>query len=204
MRRQPRPPPAKGESNNPQGAWKSLCGLQKSMGRIHRDPSGDRKIVRRRDRSSGRRLVRVNGEAELEEACEGSRSKKVRCKRDAVRAASRGCCSGEEPEPRRWNAFGDRTARRLKQAARARFYGEIGRGPTKDGTRQPRREIRGATRHGPDGHERERSLSVGAALSAERRGGSATNGGGEARRRHSGARERRPVAPNEEAEATRG
>jgi hypothetical protein len=71
----------------------------------------------------------------LEEACEGSRSKKVRCKRDAVRAASRGCCCGEEPKPHRWNAFGDRTARRLKQATRARSHGEIGRDPTKDGAR---------------------------------------------------------------------
>jgi hypothetical protein len=121
------------------------------------DRSGGRKVIRRRDRSSGRRLVRVNGEAMLGEACEGSRSKKVRCKRDAVRAASRGCCFGEEPKPHRWNAFGDRTARSLKQATRARSHGEIGREPDESRGTALRREIRGATRHGVDGDERERS-----------------------------------------------
>lgn len=99
----------------------------------------------------------MNGEVELEEACEGSRSKKVRCKRDAVRAASRGCCCGEEPKPHRWNAFGDRTARRLKQATRARSHGEIGREPDERRGTALRREIRGATRHGLDGDGRERS-----------------------------------------------
>jgi hypothetical protein len=132
-------------------------GLQKSMDASIADRSDGRKAVRHRDRSSVRRFVRVNDEVEREEACEGSRSKKVRCKRDAVRAASRGCCFGEEPKPHRWNAFGDRTARRLKQATRARSRGEIGRDSDERRGTTLRREIRGATQHGLDGDERERS-----------------------------------------------
>jgi hypothetical protein len=186
MRRQPRPPPVKRRIERfagcPEVVWfAEVDGTHPS--RIERALE---RALRPRDRSSGRRLVRVNGEAELEEACEGSRSKQVRCKRDAVRAASRGCCLGEEPGPQRWNAFGDRTTRSLKQATRARSHGEIGRDPTEDGCGDC--GARSEARRGTVSTETSaRGPSDGDALSAERRGGSAADDGDEARWRQSGA-----------------